>query len=326
MMSPINKIEHDFIRNEKKRRRFFVFLFFVFLATLFWLLIKLSDDFTVQDSYEIVFVDLPADKWMPAPRSQKLKLSVTSTGFNILENSILRNKNKKVLLSLKQVVYRKQNHNTYFISAQNLREELADKLNVDASDIVFNEDEIYITLEDLQSKTVPVALQQQLVFRPEYELYGKIKLTPKVVKVFGPQAVLDTLKIVYTKPYVKSDIFESISDSIPLDLQKWQLTSTTDTIHVELEVERFTEASVTIPIILPAKPNLRLFPDQTRVFYLVAMRDFQKIDEKSFVISIDTNGLHDRSQFLNIKVLNQPEQVRVSRTLPEQVEYLILQP
>ena len=326
MMNPINKIDNEFIRNEKKRRRFFVFLFFVFLATLFWLLIRLSDDFTVQDSFEIVFVDLPADKWMPAPRSQKLKLSVTSTGFNILENSVLRNKNKKVLLSLKQVVYRKQNQNTYFISAQNLREELADKLDVDASDILFNEDEIYFTLEDLKSKTVPVVLQQHLNFRPEYELYGQIKITPATVKVFGPEEVLDTLKQIYTEPMVRADVFEAISDSISLRLSEWQLTSTYDTVHVDIEVERFTEASFTIPIIPPARPALRLFPDQARVFYLVAMRDFQQIDEKSFVISVDTSGLHARSQFLDITVVKKPAQVRVTRTLPEEVEYLILQP
>lgn len=325
-MSPINKIEHEFIRNEKKRRRFFVFLFFVLLATLFWLLIRLSDDFTVQDSFEIVFVDLPADKWMPAPRSQKLKLSVTSTGFNILENSVLRNKNKKVLLSLRQVTYRKQNQNTYFISAQNLREELADKLDVDASDILFNEDEIYFTLEDLKSKTVPVVLQQQLSFRPEYELYGQVKITPLAVKVFGPEEVLDTLKQIYTEPLIRNDVFEGISDSISLRLSPWQLTSNIDTVHIDIEVERFTEASVTIPIIPPNRPALRLFPDQARVFYLVAMRDFQNIDAKSFVISVDTSGLHARSQFLNITVVKKPAQVHVSRISPEEVEYLILQP
>lgn len=300
------------------------FLFFLFLSAFFWLLIKLSDKYTVTYIFKLQFTDVPAELWMPAQDTHEIKVSILTTGYNILKVNLLKSGNPTLSIPLNQVPYRRQNGNLYSISAQSLRDELSSSLNIDGGELLFNENEIFFRLEKLQSKTVDVKLQNALQFRNQYELYSEPILKPQKVQIYGPKALLDSISYVETERLQQQDVFENFTASLKLALPSKDIKAGVDKIQVEVDVASFTEASAMIEIEKLGQSQLRLFPAEAQVFYSIALRDFQLIDEQAIKLQIDTSMLSTRPARLNVVLTASPSVIKIKRIVPDQVEYLIM--
>lgn len=300
------------------------FLFFLSLSAFFWLLIKLSDKYTVAYTFKLQFTDVPAEFWMPDEDTHEIKVSIVITGYNILRIRLVKSNKPELSISLAQVPYRRQSGNTYSISAQSLREEFSAGLNIDASELLFSENEIFFKLEKLQTKTVEVKLQNALQFRNQYDLYSEPKITPKKIKIFGPKAELDSITFIETKKLQRADVYENFSTSLGLNLPSENIKAEDDVIQVEIDVASFTEASTMVEIEKPSHPQLRLFPAEALVFYSIALRDYQNVNELAFRLEVDTSQLSTRPSHMKVVLSSAPEMVKLKRIVPDRVEYLIL--
>ena len=300
------------------------FLFFLLLSAFFWLLIKLSDNYTVTYNFKLQFTDVPAELWMPTQDTHEIKVSILTTGYNILKVNLMKSANPKISIPLDQVPYRRQNGNLYSISAQSLRDELSSSLSIDGGELLFNENEIFFRLEKLQSKTVDVKLQNALQFRNQYELYSEPILKPQKVQIYGPKALLDSISYVETERLQQQDVFENFTASLKLALPSKDIKAGVDKIQVEVDVASFTEASAMIEIEKLGQSQLRLFPAEAQVFYSIALRDFQLIDEQAIKLQIDTSMLSTRPARLNVVLTASPSVIKIKRIVPDQVEYLIM--
>lgn len=307
---------------KQKHRHLFVFLFFLLLSSLLWTLIKLSDSYSVQSEIKINYTDIPVDKWMPLPHSQTIKVSISTTGFKILNYYTTSRKKRFVNVSLNEIHPHQQRNNTYFVNPQRIIESIATLVQVNANNIAVDDNDFIFTLEDMKSKTVPVILRSDFQLRKQFEIYNEPKLNPKEVLIYGPLAIIDSIDAIYTTPFKKVDVHSNINDKVALDFLEGQLQSKTKEINVAVEVEKYTEISLSIPI-EPTK-NVRYFPGDITVSYLVAIRDFKQINEKSFHITIDTTDLIQLSPFLKVQVA-QPKNIKIVRIEPKQIEYLITQ-
>lgn len=300
------------------------FLFFLLLSAFFWLLIKLSDNYTVTYNLKLQFTDVPAELWMPAQDTHEIKVSIHTTGYNILKVKLLKSGNPKLTIALNQVPYRRQNGNLYSISAQSLRDELSASLNIDGGELLFNENEIFFRLEKLQTKTVPVKLQNALQFRNQYELYAEPVIKPQKVQIYGPKAALDSISFIETEKLHRTDVFESFSSSLKLALPSKDIKAAVDKIQVDVDVASFTEASSMIEIDKLGQKQLRLYPEEAQVFYSIALRDYQSVDEQAIRLEIDTSLLSARPARLKLVLTSWPSAIRIKRIVPDQVEYLIM--
>ena len=306
-----------------KRKELSIFLFFVLFSSLMWLLIKLSDQYNITTEIKVNFENIPAEKLMPLPHEHTLKTTVTSTGFNLLRFYATRKVKRTVTIALDQVPYRQAETNLYYIGTQQVRDEVADLMHVSINAILFSENEIYFTLEPLKSKIVPVRIKYDFRYRKQYGIYGEPNWEPKEIEVFGSENMIDTLQFIYTKKIEKDDLYGNFETDVLLDFRN-NLQSETKSVRLFVEVERFTEASVTVPIEQVTQPKLRLFPDHVTINYNVAMRDFRRIDPKLFQVRVAMSDLQSLEPFLKLEVMP-PANVHLIRYEPEQVEYLILQ-
>ncbi len=300
------------------------FLFFLLLSAFFWLLIKLSDNYTVTYNFKLQFTDVPAELWMPAQDTHEIKVSILTTGYNILKVNLVKSSRPKLSIPLNQVAYRRQNGNLYSISAQSLRDELSASLNIDGGELLFNENEIFFRLEKLQSKTVDVKLHNALQFRNQYELYSEPILKPQKVQIYGPKALLDSISFIETEKLHRTDVFENFSTRLKLALPSKDIKVAVDNIQVEVDVASFTEASAMIEIEKLGQNQLRLFPAEAQVFYSIALRDYQFIDEQAIRLQIDTSKLSTRPSRLKVVLTASPAAIKIKRIVPDQVEYLIM--
>jgi hypothetical protein len=310
--------------NDKRRIRVVIYFICVLLSAFFWLMIKLSQDYTINIRVPVVFTGIPAEYTVSGQKVNTLHATVNERGFVLLRLHYAK-MIKPVEISLTTVPYRKINQNEYFISSGNLKVLLAAALGLDEINIGMKEDQLSFRLDNLATAVVKIVPDIQLSYRQQYGQFGNIELEPKTITVYGPSTVIDTLKQVYTSAISGSDIHESLTVSVAVNLLNGVLQSKTSNVNVTIPVEQFTESSLLVNISIPDyAQKLKTFPDKAEVFYLVPMKEFMRIQPSLFSIVLDTMGLSQRKQLLNIRLDKFPEQVHIRQIQPTSVEYILV--
>lgn len=300
-----------------------VFLVFFSLSVVLWLLINLSKSYTSDVEFEVKYINLPIDKVLQSKPIDKLEASVVSTGFNLLRYKI---NSKEVLIDLKNVAY-KSGTTFYYLPNKHLSD-LKAQLNVDTKIDRIKQDTIFLNLGINISKRIPVKLVSDIQYKLGYNLIDEIYLTPDSVNIIGPKAQLDTIHAINTKQLVLTDVSEVIQQNIELQLPISEQVATSDLmVKVSAKVDKFTEGSFTVPftvINIPSNYSVTTFPSEIEVTYIVALSNFSKITEESFVIECDfEHAIKNELNYL-IPVLKQtPTLVSSYKITPNKIDFLI---
>jgi len=320
MTDELNRIKEKVER--KNKRSIFTFLIFLVISTAAWFLVKLSEDYVTQTSFRLQMDEVPADKLVSSDE-QSVKMSLNIDGFHTLRYKMIRDPYVTILLN--EVPFRLENGNTYSFSSQYVAEKVAEKLGINASDITMNDAKIYFNMDALKSKVVPVALKSDITTARQYDIYGIPMLDPSSVTIFGPQEIIDTIKVVRTKPLTMSNVSQNFSATVPLDLLEGQIRSNIKEVKAEVQVEKYTEMDVEVPIRVADSLRMRFFPETMSVKCLVAMRDYASITPESFTVALDNQQLKAMQPLLDVRLASWPPTVQILSTHPDKVEYLIVQ-
>ena len=320
MTDELNRIHQKVER--KNKRSIFTFLIFLVISTAAWFLVKLSEDYVTQTTFRLQLEEMPADKWVSSDE-QSVKMSLNIDGFHTLRYKMIRD--RFVSIPLNEVSYRLENGNTYSFSSQYVAEKVAEKLGINASDITMNDAKIYFTMDALKSKVVPIALQSNVTTARQYDIYGIPMLDPSSVTIYGPQEVIDTIRMVRTEPLIMNNVSQPFDVTVPLDLLDGKLRSNVKEVKAEVQVEKYTEMDIEVPIQATDSLKMRFFPETMSVKCLVAMRDYASITPESFKVAVDKQQLKAMQPLLDVSLASWPPTVRILSTRPDKVEYLIVQ-
>ncbi len=308
----------------KNKRSVFTFLIFLVISTAAWFLVKLSEDYVTQTTFRVLMEEAPADKWVSSDE-QSVKMSLNIDGFHTLRYKMIREPNRFVTIPLNEVPYRLENGNTYSFSSQYVAEKVAERLGITASDITMNDAKVYFTMDALKSKVVPVVLQSNITTARQYDVYGIPMLDPSSVTIFGPQEVIDSIKMVRTELLSRENVNQSFSATVPLNLLDGQIHSDVKEVKADVQVEKFTEMDVEVPIKVADSLKMRFFPETMSVKCLVAMRDYASITPESFSVAVNPQQMQAMQPLLDVHLASWPPTVQILSTRPDKVEYLIVQ-
>ena len=308
----------------KNQRSFFTFFIFLIISTAAWFLVKLSEDYSTQTSFRLRFADVPTDQWVSSDE-QSVNLSLSTDGFHTLRYKMIREPYRFVTISLSEVPYHLENGNTYSLSSQYMAEKVAERLGINAADITMNDGVIYFTMDPLKSKVVPIAFRPDLKMQRQYGLYGIPTIDPATVTIYGPEEIIDTVRAVRTVMVSKTNVSESFSESVPLDMLGGRIRCNTKEVRVTVEVEKYTEKDIEVPIRVADNPKLRFFPETLSVKCLVAMKDYATIVPEDFTVAIDKEQLEALQPLLDVRLASWPNTIQILSTHPDKVEYLIVQ-
>ena len=321
-MDKLDDIKQKMERTNK--HSFFTFLVFLAISTAAWFLVKLSEDYVTQTTYRLLLVEAPADKWVPS-EGQLVKMSLNIDGFHTLRYKMIREPNRVIIVPMNEVPYRQESGNTYSFSSQYVAEKLAESLGISATDVTMNDAKVYFTMDALKSKVVPVVLQHDIKTVRQYDLYGIPMLDPSSVTIFGPQEVIDSIKVVKTELLSMSNVSQNFSAIVPLDLFGGQVKSNIKEVKVDVQVEKYTEMDIEVPIKADGNVRVRFFPETVSVKCLVAVRDFASITPEHFSVIVDKQQLEAMQPLLDVRLASWPPTVQILSTRPDKVEYLIVQ-
>ena len=322
MTDELDRIKQKVERTNKHSA--FTFLVFLVISTAAWFLVKLSEDYVTQTTFRVLIEEVPAEKWVSSDE-QFVKMSLNIDGFHTLRYKMIREPNRFVTIPLSEVPYRLESNNTYSFSSQYVTEKVAERLGITASDITMNDAKVYFTMDALKSKVVPVVLQSNIATARQYDIYGIPMLDPSSVTIFGPQEVIDSIKLVRTELLSRDNVNQSFNATLPLDLLDGQIHSNTKEVKVEVQVEKYTEMDVEVPIKVADSLKVRFFPETMSVKCLVAMRDYASITPENFTVAVDRQQLKAMQPLLDVRLASWPPTVQILSTRPDKVEYLIVQ-
>ena len=308
----------------KDKRSVLTFLVFLAISTGAWFLVKLSEDYTTQTTFKVQYEGVPADKWISSA-DQSVKMSLMVDGFHTLRYKMIREPNRFIVIPLDEVPYRLEDGNTYSFSSQYVAEKVAERLDISASDITMNDAKIYFSMEGLKSKVVPVVLRSDIKTQRQFDLYGIPMLDPSSVTIFGPQEVIDSIKVVKTELLSKINVNQGFSEVLPLDLLGGRIHSNINKVKVEVQVEKYTEMDIEVPIKVADSLKVRFFPEKMSVKCLVAMKDYASITPDLFGVAVDRQQMKSMQPLLNVHLDHWPNTVQILSAHPDKVEYLIVQ-
>jgi hypothetical protein len=310
-------------QEQQSLHKFSNILFFVTIAALFWLLIKLSANYTVTEPLTIDIKDAPADL-VVVDGSQELKVTLSTSGFELLNYYFKPASKRKVDISLEEVPLHKDSEGTYSFSISYAKEKVAKYLAIEPSEVSFDENRISVRMEQLDSLKVKVMPNIDISYEKQYNRHGRIQIKPDSITIYGPKSKLKEIDNIYTESISLKNISSNIDINVPLHPEE-MINFDSKEVNIKINVEKYTEAIANVKIDNNSDKKLRLFPDKVKIKYIVSLTDYNIIKDNSFIISIDTADIFSENNFLPVYLIDYPSNTRIISIEPKEVEYIIIE-
>jgi YbbR domain-containing protein len=316
----------DYVKVVKLRnnRRIVVFLVCLAIATSLWFLNALGKNYSATVSYPVKFVNPPENQFLANNTPVKLDLKIDGQGFTILRFKLLSF--SPVTLDIASITKNlESNSGTYKVFSKSLIKEVSDQLSNEIKITEITPEFLEIVLDSLTTKKVPVELDINVDFVPQINLKSPITTIPGKVEITGPTITLEKISAVKTKVNILNKLDASVRQEIDL-IHPEKTTITPEKVTLIIELEKYTEKELKIPIEIKNKPDkvrIKLFPSEVKVLFTVGLSRFEKIKSSDFGAFVDYNSIVPDVNNLNISLCKKPEFIQGIRLNPEKVEFLI---
>ncbi len=309
----------------EKKRDHLVFLICIILAAGFWFLIKLSDIYPVSYQMKIKYTHVPTGRLITTLNDSSATLHFRSTGYNLLD-LMLHGKLDSLSIDLKDCDIRTEAGNEYYITTSGLRENVAQLLGINDRDLEFTKSKLRFTMERLHRKNIKISALLDLSYKSQFSLYD-FTIIPEYITVYGPQQILDTLKVLSTD---RIHIEKLDGDKkIPVSVHNpypGMLRLLPPKVIVQLNVEKYTEQRLQVPIdVSGIHPEIRTFPTTASVNFNVFLRDYEKIHVSQFQLVPNDKNIDLRQvKTLRLELTSFPKEISNIRIVPPEVEFIIV--
>lgn len=195
--------------------------------------------------------------------------------------------------------------------------------------ININPDSLVFRYDINQVKKVPVKVDLDVSFLQGFNTLDSLKVTPDSIKLIGPASLLKSINFIKTKHKTFSDLKGNVDKTIQLVMDgiSDDVKVESNTVQFHLEVSKFTEGIVTLPVAIvnvPEDVKINYFPKQVTVKYATTINDFNSISEEDFKVECDYANSKNNS-YLIPKIVASPKNVKNIRLQEQQIEFIITQ-
>jgi YbbR domain-containing protein len=313
------------IKKTTNDRRIIVFSVCLIIATSLWFLDALSKDYSTTLSYPVKYVNPPKNLFLANTPPSKLDLRVRAHGFTLLRHKLALSFSP-LLLDLTTISQSIDSTATIVqVTAENLIRRIGSQISNEISISDVSPRSISLQFDSLQTKLVPVLPEVNLNFRPQFNISGEVTVAPDSVLLSGPAGLVDTIQVLYTEPRTFNDLETSIVQSVRIyNPRRTSLSPERVTLHVP--VEKFTEKKITLPvqvINLPEKIQIKLFPPQVSVSFMVGLSNYDNVTANDFSAVVDFSQAAPERETLEVQVESKTSYIQSIKASPASVEYLI---
>lgn len=305
-----------------------LFLFFLGISVLIWLMIKLSNTYYDTLTVKIDYVNLPDKNTIISKSDKQLKVLIKAKGFKLIGLVYFSSK-PKIDINLREIQLHKSRYSyESFVLTQPIVNSIINQLDMPDEVVSISPDTLFLTLENITKRSVPIVPKIDYTLKKQYQLYGNMSVNPDSVVISGPPSMIDTIIKINTAAEkihnISSDI--TVKKELIKPIKSDKLFLATDSVEITIPVEKFTEETQEIPIEVEGiqRDRIKLFPEDVKITYLLALKDFDKINKNMFKARVNFTRADKSIQKLDIEVVQAPNNIKITQITPEKVEFLLL--
>ena len=301
----------------KGRLRFF--LFFVFISFFFWISTKLSNTYTLEQSFSINWNDVP-EGIIISDKEYKLNTSIKASGIEVMFYRLFLN---ELNVSLKEAKFSSAkgivntDRQRFFVEQQLFNNTILNQISPVSLEFEYS---------NLEKKNVPIIPKIEFNLRPGYLLDKPLSSIPDSILISGPKTLLDSIHNIETQFFSYDDIFEPFSYIVKLKkISKIQMPI--DEVKINLSVSRYSEKEFILPIEilnLPKDKRVKLFPPKVKVKVTLPVSIISTVKDSDFSLVVDYNEIvYDKARELELSINKQPPAIKQIILEPKKVNFLI---
>ena len=95
---------------------------------------------------------------------------------------------------------------------------------------------------------------------------------------------------------------------------------------MSFNVDKLIESSIKIPVQImnnTGNETIKLLPNFITIKYLVAMKDYENINENSFKAVVNFEHIKEKQKNLQVEIIRTPSEAKIIKTTPSTISYLI---
>ena len=309
------------LKSTRKPKMLFIF---IGISFLFWMLIKLSKEYTDVVEFNVEYFNLPEGKMLQENPKENIEVTIRTHGFNLIKYHISK---KSIKIDLHAVKRKKRL--LYYQLSNEFLPQIQQQVASEVAIVSIQPDSLYFRLGVSKTKKVVVVPSITMQYQSGYSLLGNLKVEPSYISISGPEVLIDSIEVIKTEAVTLKEVNTPIDLKLPIvRLDKnTKVQYSVDEVTVTGKVEKFTEARLKLPFTiknLPKNYKITTFPDMVEVIFQIGITDYNKINKNDFKISCDYNRtVKDGLTYLIPEILSKPSIVSEIKIVPNQIEYLI---
>jgi hypothetical protein len=307
-----------------KSKRLNVFGLFILLAIIFLLLTKLSKTYSEEIQLQVNITNIPDEHVIVGDTSTTIAVIVKSHGFNLLPYYFYTN---TFDIDFNKDVYKTK---TEYIWTSTKNQHILNSMFGNSIEIISIEpDSLHFNYETRSVKTVPIKVDSKISYAFGFDALNEVVVKPDSVKVIGSEQIVSQINYISTEPILITDANSDIIQKVKLikdeNISGYSLS--TEIVEITAKVEKFTEGSFKIPVIInnvPDSLNINFFPKTLSVSYYVSLSDYNTIKTSDFTIECNYKDVMNTEKTYFLATLKtKPKAVKSARIISNKVEFII---
>lgn len=305
-------------KNAKVKR----LLFFLVLATIFWVLTKFSREFTATMNAQIHYENIPETAALAENNTKDITFDLSANGFEILFYKF-----KKLTIEVPVGKYYSKDDNGFKIGKTQLLRMVSSNFNRNLAIKNLSVDELDVRLDPIVLKKVKVIALTDIKYKVGFKSVGSVEVIPDSVLISGPSGVLRGINSIDTEIISLQNIEKNVSESAKIKTDNKEIVSIKpNTVKLQLKVAEFSQGQFTLPVEvvnLPPYVEIKLIPKTLTVTFDVSVKDFTAITQENFRLVCDYSKRNKDENFMIPFFEKSPENVFNLTVEPKKVDFFI---
>lgn len=310
------------IKAIKINRNSLIFGLFLLISGFLWLLNALNKDYVERLKYPVKFTNIPKEIHIQNQLPENIFLEVSGHGYDILSYKINYSK-PPIRINLNEVKLRKKADGEYYLLGADLVKFTNNRIK---GEIALNRvlpDSIYFITKPAKSQKIPVKLDLNYSAAKQHMIMSEPIIKPDSIEISGIPAKLEHIEFALTQKKSFTDLDRSIKRIVYLKSIPG-VTMQPDRIQVSIEVEKYTETSLKVPITIsniPKNYTATAIPGNASINFQVPLSEFKTINPDKFTIETDFNTIKNGTSELIFS--KKPDYIQSIDISPKQVQIIL---
>jgi hypothetical protein len=317
-----------FIRRFFPGRRLFSFFICLLIAGFLWLINTLNRTYTRTLAIPVKFTHYPINKHINNRLPHYVMADVKASGAKLMMLLMKKSLNE-ISVDVGDVIQMRGKADKASVSTLSIIGNLSRLLNTDVELIKVKPDSIHFIFGKTYSKRVYVKPRVQVNYENGDGLYSKIKTVPQYVVINTDSATLAKVDTLYTEKIVLNDLNKNVeqqaSIELPEEIDDMVLLSQ-NKVLLKINLDEYVQKSLLVPVEVinaPAGMVAKTFPSSVEVKISAPYNLYDSLVPALFSVKADFNSPEKSTGKLRVKASCKNTDIRITRCLPEKVEYIL---